>query len=333
MRLYACLLFLPGCVDWSALYGARCGNGVVEQAEACDDGNADEHDACLSTCQWARCGDGQVRAGVEDCDDGNRDNGDGCSNECLSCNTGGASFLFEESGYCFSRYDEQVNWTTAEARCDTAQASLSTYVNSHEALAVETSLLVGQTTATWIGMRDATGTGNYAWVSAEPAQWSEWALGEPGARLSGCVAQTHTGNLIMWSAFNCADPHGFVCQKAAPTQWAGNHHAYSVLFARLGWQMAGASCQRAGGHLVTIESAAEQAFVAGLAPGDFWIGASDEIRNDAYVWVTGEPADVTFFAPGEPDHLNDAHCLVIGVDEGWHDRPCTDLNAYVCEVE
>jgi len=42
-----------------------CGNGVVEDGEACDDGNDDDTDACLTTCVAARCGDGIVHAGVE----------------------------------------------------------------------------------------------------------------------------------------------------------------------------------------------------------------------------------------------------------------------------
>jgi len=29
-----------------------CGNGIVEEGEACDDGNENDEDACLSTCQW-----------------------------------------------------------------------------------------------------------------------------------------------------------------------------------------------------------------------------------------------------------------------------------------
>ena len=35
----------------------KCGNGVVEVGEACDDGNAVETDACSTACVAARCGD------------------------------------------------------------------------------------------------------------------------------------------------------------------------------------------------------------------------------------------------------------------------------------
>jgi cysteine-rich repeat protein len=59
-----------------------CGNGVSEPGEQCDDGDADNTDACLDTCQNATCGDGFLWAGVEECDDGNTTDGDGCSATC-----------------------------------------------------------------------------------------------------------------------------------------------------------------------------------------------------------------------------------------------------------
>ena len=73
-----------------------CGDGIVEGAETCDDGNAQPGDGCSDTCQvetgWlctgapslcreTLCGDGIVE-GTETCDDGNLDDGDGCSSLC-----------------------------------------------------------------------------------------------------------------------------------------------------------------------------------------------------------------------------------------------------------
>jgi MYXO-CTERM domain-containing protein len=60
-----------------------CGNGLVENEEACDDGlgNSDTG-SCLTTCEAAACGDGFVQDGVEECDDGNVDAGDGCAADC-----------------------------------------------------------------------------------------------------------------------------------------------------------------------------------------------------------------------------------------------------------
>lgn len=62
---------------------AVCGNGALEDGEACDDGNAVDHDGCSATCtiEVPVCGNGYIEVG-ETCDDGNLVNGDGCSSAC-----------------------------------------------------------------------------------------------------------------------------------------------------------------------------------------------------------------------------------------------------------
>ena len=40
---------------------AACGNGVVDDLEACDDGNREPGDACTNDCQVATCGDKVLR--------------------------------------------------------------------------------------------------------------------------------------------------------------------------------------------------------------------------------------------------------------------------------
>jgi fibro-slime domain-containing protein len=75
-----------------------CGNGVLTEDEACDDGNQADGDGCFANClgvdagftcpipgeacrPFARCGDG-VLAFPEQCDDGAALAGDGCSPTC-----------------------------------------------------------------------------------------------------------------------------------------------------------------------------------------------------------------------------------------------------------
>lgn len=62
---------------------AVCGDGVVEDAEQCDDGNTANGDGCSAACTVENpvCGDGFV-TGAEECDDGNLQDGDGCSAVC-----------------------------------------------------------------------------------------------------------------------------------------------------------------------------------------------------------------------------------------------------------
>lgn len=64
---------------------ARCGDGIVDPGEECDDGNNASGDGCSATCVTEFCGDGIVNnSGTEECDDGaNGDNGDGCTDSCL----------------------------------------------------------------------------------------------------------------------------------------------------------------------------------------------------------------------------------------------------------
>ena len=73
-----------------------CGNGILQDAEACDDGNAQDGDGCAADCSvepgWqcegavceaTACGDGIV-AGFEECEDGGNPpvSGDGCTDRC-----------------------------------------------------------------------------------------------------------------------------------------------------------------------------------------------------------------------------------------------------------
>jgi MYXO-CTERM domain-containing protein len=76
----------------AGVYVAGCGDGLLSGDETCDDANESDTDACPATCRDAVCGDGFVRADVEDCDDGNTTPGDGCSGDCQSegAGSGGA---------------------------------------------------------------------------------------------------------------------------------------------------------------------------------------------------------------------------------------------------
>ena len=86
-----------GCTNECEL--ARCGDGFVQAGEQCDDGNDDPTDGCLNDCRTAFCGDGFVQAGVEECDDGNQSNNDACLTNCVK-NTCGDGFVHEGVEAC-----------------------------------------------------------------------------------------------------------------------------------------------------------------------------------------------------------------------------------------
>ena len=67
---------------------ATCGDGVVDPREGCDDGNRVDTDACTNSCQTPSCGDGILQP-PEICDDGNCVDLDSCPNTCMSADCGG----------------------------------------------------------------------------------------------------------------------------------------------------------------------------------------------------------------------------------------------------
>ena len=99
--------------------GAECGNGAVEGAEACDDGNTDNGDCCSATCTFeasgASCADATLCNGDETCDGaGNCDPG-----TALACDDGNVCTAdsCDDVGGCV--FDE-----TPRAGCLGAQKSI-----------------------------------------------------------------------------------------------------------------------------------------------------------------------------------------------------------------
>ena len=94
-----------------------CGNGHVDQGEACDDGNDQNGDGCSSSCQL-ECGNGKVDPG-EQCDDGNKVNGDGCDNNCKF--TGCGNGIVDPGEQCDD--GNTVNGDGCSSTCQISQSS------------------------------------------------------------------------------------------------------------------------------------------------------------------------------------------------------------------
>ncbi len=95
-----------------------CGDGVVQAGEECDDGNGVDFDECTNACSIPVCGDGVVE-GDEECDDGNPDDADGCNNECQEPKCGDDDLQAGEECDLGPDNDDAGQCTTmcTEARC------------------------------------------------------------------------------------------------------------------------------------------------------------------------------------------------------------------------
>ncbi len=71
-----------------------------------------------------------------------------------------------------------------------------------------------------------------------------------------------------------------------------NGHSYQRIEDGMTWKEAVAYCESLGGHLVTITSAEEQEIVKNLVKdgtkAQYWLGGTDEAKEDEWVWITGE---------------------------------------------
>ncbi|WP_197172554.1 C-type lectin domain-containing protein, partial [Novipirellula aureliae] len=88
------------------------------------------------------------------------------------------------------------------------------------------------------------------------------------------------------------------------------------------WDNAEATAQLSGGHLVTINDAAEQAWIAETfgASGNFLIGLSDTETEGTFVWADGTPLSYTNWATGEPNNGNSWDYAYLETSTGlWQD--------------
>ena len=91
------------------------------------------------------------------------------------------------------------------------------------------------------------------------------------------------------------------------------------------WGEAQAQAQAFGGNLVTINSASEQAFLAGQYAGEsVWIGYSDAgqeydvTTREGFEWVSGTSA-YTNWASGSPNNFRDQDFVILKSDGTWDD--------------
>jgi len=290
--------------------------------------------------QAGRCGDGKRRAPVEECDDGNRRDGDGCSSQCLRCEDGDAHFVWAQSGRCYSRHDRPLPWDQAAAACNAIGAHLVSFNAWAEMREVSTRLLPDRRDSYWVGLSDMWGSGEYRWNSGEPQnlllRWSAEPP-PPGRCVAIDAAGSITADLKPMHAQPCPEPRGFLCEKEEWRISPANAHAYRQVGMVQTFDEATAACARAGAHLVTIADGDENAFVGGQFLGTLWLGGIKKQKTGYFQWVTGEPFDFEFFAPGDPDLNTIPDCLVMGDDRKWYDRACNGAKggpyAAICEVE
>jgi hypothetical protein len=110
-----------------------------------------------------------------------------------------------------------------------------------------------------------------------------------------------------------------------------NGHSYYRSTSSMTWTSAKVACENMGGHLVTMNSAAENNFVYTTWPSG-WIGFTDESVEGTFKWVTNEPVTYTNWNIGEPNNAGNEDYAQFVTGGKWNDLPNTSL-PYVIEFE
>ncbi len=108
-----------------------------------------------------------------------------------------------------------------------------------------------------------------------------------------------------------------------------NGHEY-YLIGTPSWTAAETEAVSIGGHLVTIRSAEENAFVFDtfVSGTTFnpWIGLNDSALEGTFEWSSGEPVVFTNWKPGEPNNTGGEDYARFDFGDGWNDVPNTSGN-------
>jgi len=133
---------------------------------------------------------------------------------------------------------------------------------------------------------------------------------------------------------------------AGPITNPANGHIY-FLIASNTWTGAEANAVSLGGHLVTINDAAENEWVLntfgrfGGVARPLWIGLNDAAVEGHFVWVSGDPADYRNWMPGEPNNgggfVPDEDYVGmrgpgLSYSNAWNDTVNSDLYVGVVEI-
>lgn len=137
--------------------------------------------------------------------------------------------------------------------------------------------------------------------------------------------------------------------EGCPDGWTVfGQHCYFYNIFKKPWMDAQTTCENLGGHLATIEDYDEDKFIeqfiiqsktliSDLSSSYTWVGATDQIKEGTWLWVTGKPVNMTVYSNWRGPGPNNAHhgshtedCMDWSAG-GWNDNDCASAFNFICE--
>ena len=114
-------------------------------------------------------------------------------------------------------------------------------------------------------------------------------------------------------------------------------HTFKYFDTAVTWAEAKTACETRSGHLATSTSEEKNTFLTTITTETLWLGATDEVTEGVWKWVTGEAWSYTKWASGEPNNSDGSdgveHYLLMGHQSigTWNDVTLTSSFGYICE--
>jgi cysteine-rich repeat protein len=170
------------------------------------------------TLELAGCGDKIVNF-AEECDDGNADEQDGCTSLCaVVCPTGWVKN--PANRHCYRRFGDDKSWAEALSACALtgSKAYLAALATLDEVAFVDGAF---DQDNVWIGAHDSYEEGKFVWVTGEPFTYAgdkpPWASGEPND--GGLFGSEQCVEIYANASFNdedCDTKQDYLCELVPP---------------------------------------------------------------------------------------------------------------------
>ncbi|KAL4221493.1 hypothetical protein ACF0H5_019750 [Mactra antiquata] len=274
---------------------------------------------------------------------------------------------------CYEVVQNSVSWSHAEALCRQNGGHLAHIANEVEQNFIHTVLVKEHSHTVWIGLHDRASEENFEWTSGNTFNYSNWTPGRKNFyhNQEDCVFMKPNGE---WDDIECGGDnpfqeiiqghrHAYICQFATTNATPldgdlakcsnylqdqsvkdggilGQHgnNCYELLYGKFTWAHAESACNRRNGHLATINSAEEQAFVMEFmsrhsANHAVWIGLNDKGSEGNFHWISGEPMQYVNWVPNHQDNFQshtreDCVLFIPYKNGGWDDVNCGTDNIF-----
>ncbi|XP_053380178.1 macrophage mannose receptor 1-like [Mercenaria mercenaria] len=245
-------------------------------------------------------------------------------------------------GECYKYNSEnKKDWEESEAACVADESHLVDINSGAENKFLMNLMKRGDQypSAAWIGLNDRETTDTHVWYSSgKVASYTNWV--EYGTQ--PCVQMYSSG---LWNDMRCSYSRAYICKRPVkamcPKGWTffrKDCYKYNSEVEKP-WEEAEDACLADNGHLVDINTRAENTFLTYLMRRDYmypsavWIGLNDREVNDTYKWVsTGKVAIYTSWGLSQPDDVvRTQACVMMNWYGEWNDKRCTYSRAYICK--